>query len=111
MDTSDTQFTLIQGIVAHPNKRPSKRGLEQMNPSLDTETIQNELREPTPCGRYAGHYSSVVTSNEFEAGVAEAFTVNTIAHVQYVVSNLSRNLARVRRLGLVGVFDDSQNPR
>ncbi|WP_226042449.1 MULTISPECIES: hypothetical protein [Natrialbaceae] len=40
-----TQFTILQGIVAHPNESPSLLELDEMNPSLEREEIQEHLQQ------------------------------------------------------------------
>lgn len=40
-----TQFTLLQGILAHPNESPSLSELDEMNPSQNREEIQEHLHQ------------------------------------------------------------------
>lgn len=42
---SKTQFTLVQGIVAHPDGSPSLENLNEMFPSLDREQIPRQLQK------------------------------------------------------------------
>lgn len=39
-----TQFTMLQGILAHLNESPSIIQLDEMNPSLEREEIQEHLQ-------------------------------------------------------------------
>lgn len=45
MATQKTRFTLIQGILSHPEELPSLRELELMNPSLGRTTIHEHLEK------------------------------------------------------------------
>lgn len=40
-----TQFTILQGILAHPYESPSLLELNEMNPSLEREEIQAHLQQ------------------------------------------------------------------
>jgi DNA-binding HxlR family transcriptional regulator len=43
--TQKTRFTLIKGILSHPNELPSLRELELINPSLGRTTIHEHLEK------------------------------------------------------------------
>jgi len=43
--TQKTRFTLLQGIISHPEERPSLRELELLNPSLSRTTIHEHLEK------------------------------------------------------------------
>lgn len=45
MATQKTRFTLIQGILSHPEELPSLRELELMNPTLGRTTIHEHLEK------------------------------------------------------------------
>jgi len=45
-----TQFTLVQGIISHPTESPSLSELEEMNPSLEREEIQEHLQQLVDAG-------------------------------------------------------------
>jgi DNA-binding HxlR family transcriptional regulator len=45
MATQKTRFTLIQGVLSHPEELPSLRELELMNPSLGRTTIHEHLEK------------------------------------------------------------------
>lgn len=46
----DTQFQILQCIVAHPESRPSLRELERLNPSLEHGTFQNAVQQLIDAG-------------------------------------------------------------
>lgn len=45
MATQKTRFTLVQGILSHPQELPSLRELELLNPSLSRSTIHEHLEK------------------------------------------------------------------
>jgi DNA-binding HxlR family transcriptional regulator len=48
--TQKTRFTLVQGILSHPQELPSLRELELLNPSLSRTTIHEHLEKLISAG-------------------------------------------------------------